>query len=742
LEAAGLYRDPHRAALDAGELEAGVLDARSNDYLGLARRGVARETGGDVPLGAGGARLISGTSPEHLGLERELAEWLGVESTLLFSSAYAANVGALGCLGAAGDTIFSDALNHASIIDGCRLSRASVVVVPHRDLTALASGLRERARGEGTCWVVSETYFGMDGTSPDLPALRRVCDEHDAALVLDEAHALGLFGAEGRGLASATGVAPDLLVGGFGKALGLHGGFVAGAQVYQRWLWNRARSFVFSTAPSPLLCRWGREQLRALRAAEGPRARLAAYARRLEARLQGGGVPLPPGRHGPIFPLVLGSEAAALDAAVALRPLGVVGHAIRPPTVPAGTSRLRVILRADMSEEDVDRLGAALLAVWPARTTNPESTASDAGGAAPGGLPGGAAPAVPPKPPTGPRRWVVLATGTGVGKTFVTEGLVRELAARGHAVAGLKPIETGCRSTPEGIPVEGDAARLEAASFHVKHPRPHPLYAFTDPIAPSLASRRDGQAIEPESIASWIDRVRWLEPSLAPPPIAGLSISSFGPGVSLPGPGRGSSDAPESSNAPPSSAAPSSPAPSSSPPPSSGPASSARTPPSSAAAPTSSASTSALSSRASWRPGGPALPTERAALVIETAGGVFSPLTEHLTNFDLAHCVGDARWILVAPDRLGVLHEVVSTLHAMRSLGRAPDWLVLNAPPTPDASTGTNAAELRRLGVTTPLLCLGRDDASGLSALLEDLAPDSALPVPELRPDINARSDI
>ena len=126
--------------------------------------------------------------------------------------------------------------------------------------------------------------------------------------------------------------------------------------------------------------------------------------------------------------------------------------------------------------------------------------------------------------------------------------------------------------------------------------------------------------------------------------------------------------------------------------------------------------------------------------MIETAGGVFSPLTEHLTNFDLAHCVGNARWILVAPDRLGVLHEVVSTLHAMRSLGRAPDWLVLNAPPIPDASTGTNAAELRRLGVTTPLLCLGRDDASALSALLEDVGSDPGDPAPEPRPESGSLS--
>lgn len=725
LENAGLYRDPNRAALDAAQPEPGLVDARSNDYLGLARRAVSRETG-EVPLGAGGPRLISGTSAEHLGLERELAEWLGVESSLLFSSAYAANLGALSALAVAGDTIFSDALNHASIIDGCRLSRASVVVVPHRDLAALAAGLRGRARAEGTCWVVSETYFGMDGTSPDLPALRRLCDEHEAALLLDEAHALGIFGPEGRGLAAATGVVPDLFIGGFGKALGLHGGFVAGAQTYQRWLWNRARSFVFSTAPSPALCHWARAQLKEVRAAEGARVRLGEHGLRLEAQLRAGGVPLPPDRHGPIFPLVLGSEAAALETAAALGPLGVVGHAIRPPTVPAGTSRLRISVRADMTEQEVERLGDALVAVWPrtdAKAVSPEAaaarlpletrlTAGDAG--------------------AGPSRWVVLATGTGVGKTWVTEALVGQLAERGHAVAGLKPIETGCRSTPEGVPVEGDAARLEAASFHVKHPRPHPLYAFAEPIAPSLASRRDGQEIELASIASWIDRVRWLEPSLPPSAASGAAPGSrrptafpaippapLSPTFPASPPGTPNPSGPLNADAPPSSSGVSS---SPAGPPSAQP-SSRPLPPSSAVS--SSPASSSAGVRVSSRPGGGSGSANiRAALVIETAGGVFSPLTEHLTNFDLAHCVGSAQWVLVAPDRLGVLHEVTSTLQAMRSLGRSPDWLVLNAPSTPDASTGSNAAELRRSGLTIPVLCLGRDDASNLADLLDDVGRD------------------
>src|SRR6185436_11028769 len=173
-------------------------------------------------------------------------------------------------------------------------------------------------------WVVSESYFGMDGTSPDLAALRALCDQHGAGLIVDEAHALGVFGPEGRGWAAAQGVRADVIVGGFGKAFGLQGGFAATSLALHRWLWNRARSFVFSTAPSPWLSRRALLHLRRLRAAEPERERLAAHARRLEVELTDAGVPLPSGRHGPVFPIVLGAEQAALDAALALGPLGVL----------------------------------------------------------------------------------------------------------------------------------------------------------------------------------------------------------------------------------------------------------------------------------------------------------------------------------------------------------------------------------------------------------------------------------
>lgn len=578
---------------------------------------VSRET----HLGAGAARLISGTAMEHVALENALASWLGTEAALLFSSAYAANLGVVSALAAPGDVIFSDALNHASLIDGCRLSRAKVVVVPHRDLPALAQALAAAPPAPGgTRWVVTESYFGMDGTSPDLPALRACCDHAEAALVVDEAHSIGTFGAEGRGLCWAAGVQADVLTGGFGKAFGLQGGFVACSAVVRAWLWNRARSFVFSTATSPWLSARALEKLAGLRSSEALRERLRSHCQRLEARLLAEGVELPKGRHGPVFPILFGSEDATLQAASTLRSLGVLAHPIRPPTVPPGTARLRVTLRADLREDEIERLADAVLRVWqelprsnvpsaarhrrsrPAAAREPPPKAVDAGGA------------------PAHSRWVVLGTGTGIGKSFVAEALVRALGASGHAAAGLKPIETGCHTNADGSPAEGDAARLEAASLLVKHPRPHPLYAFADPLTPSLAARREGQAIALEAVASWVDRVRVLS--------TGVPVQ----------------------------------------------------------------------------------------VVIETAGGVFSPLGDGLTNHDLARCLGRAQWLLIAPDRLGVLHDVTSAVRAMGALGRLPDYILLNPLPPADSSTGTNAAELRRLGLGVPVLELGSPDS--LRALL------------------------
>jgi 8-amino-7-oxononanoate synthase len=330
----------------------GAIVLCSNDYLGYAREPLATVA---LPGGAGASRLISGDHDAHAAAEAALAGWVGAEAALLFSSGYAANVGTIAALAGAGDVIVSDALNHASIIDGCRLSRARVVVVPHLDVDAAARALAEAA-GARRRWLVTESYFSMDGVVPDLRALRRVADEHGSALVVDEAHALGVFGVRGAGLAAAAGVRPDVLVGTLGKAVGLAGAFVAGSARLRAWLWNRARSFVFSTAVPPIIAHAVTERVARVAADDAARARLAAISERVRAAI---GAPLGCSR-GPIVPWVVGDERRALAMSAALAERGVFVAAIRPPTVPEGTSRLRITLHARLSDAEIEAAIAAL----------------------------------------------------------------------------------------------------------------------------------------------------------------------------------------------------------------------------------------------------------------------------------------------------------------------------------------------------------------------------------------------
>jgi 8-amino-7-oxononanoate synthase len=364
LKARGLFRDPSDAAARA-DLQAlarregsALLDASSSDYLGLALGDVSRET----PPGAGASRLVQGTRPQHEALERELADWVGQESALLFTSAYAANVGAIAALAGDESIVISDELNHASIVDGCRLARGEVLITPHLDLTAV-DGALSAARSTPVRWVVSESYFSMDGDGPNLPALRALCDRHRAFLVVDEAHALGVFGPAGAGRCAQLGVRPDVLIGGLGKAVGSQGGFVAGSAAVRTFLWNRARTFVFSTAPSPLLCADTLRQVRAARLADLERERLLANAANLRAKLMERGLSIAPGSFGPIIALVLGDPERALQVATALRARRILAQPIRPPTVPEGTARLRLIVSAAHSQADLERLADAVAEV-------------------------------------------------------------------------------------------------------------------------------------------------------------------------------------------------------------------------------------------------------------------------------------------------------------------------------------------------------------------------------------------
>jgi len=322
----------------------------SNDYLGYA----AEDLTFVGPGGAGASRLVSGEHVSHGVAEAALAGWLGCEAALLFSSGYAANVGALGALARPGDVIVSDALNHASIIDGCRLSGARVLVVPHLDVDAVERALASSG-GSFRRWVVTESYFSMDGDWADLVRLRAVCDRWDAALYVDEAHAFGVFGPAGRGVAAELGVMADVLVGTLGKSFGLQGAFVAGSMMLRTWLWNRARSFVFSTGVSPVLAALVAERVARVAADDGSRRRLEAVSALIRAGLRDliGPALLP--SVGPIIPWFVGAPEEALRISRMLLERGIFVQAIRPPTVPAGTSRLRVTAHARLSEGDVVR---------------------------------------------------------------------------------------------------------------------------------------------------------------------------------------------------------------------------------------------------------------------------------------------------------------------------------------------------------------------------------------------------
>ena len=360
---AGRWREP-RDLIPTGAVTGSVggrpvVTFASNDYLGLTHHpAVVAAAHAALDLwgtGTGASRLVVGARPLHRELEAELAEWKGSEASLLFPTGFAANLGLLATLGGHDVTILSDELNHASIVDGARLARAPVRVYRHADLDHLAKLLVEV---DGPALVVSDSAFSMDGDVADVAGLAELCASHDALLVLDEAHAV-------LGPAVDVAIALDgaslLRMGTLSKALGSLGGFVAGPRTYVDLLCNRARPFIFTTAPTPADTAAALAALRVVRSAEGA-ARVA--------RLRGHVDRLRPGHPTPIVPVVLGDEAAALAAAARLLDAGLLVPAIRPPTVAPGTSRLRVTFSAAHTDDQVDRLLAALAAL-PAGSGGP-----------------------------------------------------------------------------------------------------------------------------------------------------------------------------------------------------------------------------------------------------------------------------------------------------------------------------------------------------------------------------------
>jgi 8-amino-7-oxononanoate synthase len=346
------------------------LDFASNDYLALAESSELRDAAAmalarGVPLGAGGSRLLRGNHPEHELLEEEAARFFGSQSALFFGAGFSANEAILATLPQRQDLILYDSLIHASAHDGMRLSRAPSAAFPHNDANAAEDAIRgfRRNGGRGGAWIVVESLYSMDGDRAPLTELQSIAEKHDAFLVIDEAHATGVVGPGGRGLAShVEGRGNVITLHTCGKALGLSGALVCLAAPLRDFLINRARNFIFATAPSPLIAACVRAALQLAERADDRRAALQRRVDLLRRELPRRCGVAPSGSQ--IQPVIVGADADALALAAQMRAHGFDIRAIRPPTVPEGTARLRISLTLNTSEaqteEMIGRLSEAL----------------------------------------------------------------------------------------------------------------------------------------------------------------------------------------------------------------------------------------------------------------------------------------------------------------------------------------------------------------------------------------------
>ena len=353
-----------------------LIDAASNDYLGLSQHPLVKARAAEWAerhgAGAPSSRLVTGTREITLAVEQKLAAFKGCEAALLFSSGFQANatvIPALARVGAEGTAIFSDELNHASIIHGARTARCPVEVFRHNDLDQLDQLLRRHAGKPGRKLILTESVFSMDGDRADLPALVQLAERHGATLYVDEAHATGVLGPQGRGLAAQcaqSGGGVDVVMGTLGKALGAFGAYIAGSRTLIDWLVNRCPGFIYTTALPPAVLGAVDAALDLVPGMDEQRQGLARNAQRLREALALRNYDTL-GSTTQIVPAVIGAEQDTLDAAQGLEDAGVLAVAIRPPTVPAGSSRLRLTLSSALSEADMQRLLDAVAASLPPR---------------------------------------------------------------------------------------------------------------------------------------------------------------------------------------------------------------------------------------------------------------------------------------------------------------------------------------------------------------------------------------
>ena len=357
----GLYRQLRQ--VDGGQGPSILLDGQevlnfsSNNYLGLANHPALQEAAKEAldryGCGTGASRLISGNMTLHLELEESIAKLKGAESALVFNSGFQANVGILSTLVGEGDTVFSDALNHASIIDGCRLSRAKVMVYPHCNLNHLESALKKAPR-KARKLIVTETVFSMDGDIAPMGEIVDLAERHGAMIMVDEAHATGVFGPNGAGVVAEMGLRERVLVqmGTLGKALGSFGAFVAGNQNLRELLINRCRSFIFTTALPPVVMAMAITAIDLLEKEPERRFTLWRNSQFLRNELKGLGFSI--GKSSSqILPLMIGDAEKCMSFSECLLAKGVFAQGIRPPTVPVGSSRLRITPLATHTDEQL-----------------------------------------------------------------------------------------------------------------------------------------------------------------------------------------------------------------------------------------------------------------------------------------------------------------------------------------------------------------------------------------------------
>jgi 8-amino-7-oxononanoate synthase len=438
------------------------IDFTSNDYLGLAHdpriadavTDACREWGAGAP----GARLLHGNRPVHHQAEEEAARWMDCEAALLFPSGWQANQALLTTFADRDDVLFCDALNHASLIDGARLSRARVEVFPHNDLRALAQALARHPSARRRIIVVEEVY-SMDGDRSPVNALLELCARYDAYLTLDMAHAAGLY--EPQGLGSDR-ILARMFTG--GKALGLAGAFLCGSRLVIDALINRGRSFVFTTAVPPVLAAALRRAMQIAQAEPEQAQKVFARAALLRTLLQEAGVET--SGESPIVPVLVGDSRRAMAVAEKVREQGYAVRAVRPPTVPEGSSRLRIVVHATHSEDQIHGLAAAVV----------EAMAEEQRRAM----------IEEPQPTPEPQALVVCGTDTEVGKTVVSALLARAARRAGLDTCYLKPIQTGRDSDTQTV---RDLAGLE------EERSPDPIVQLPLPASVDQAASHAGREV-------------------------------------------------------------------------------------------------------------------------------------------------------------------------------------------------------------------------------------------------------